>query len=812
MTQRLIGIDVNGWHDWAARDDLPAEAESRTEAPLKMIDGGIESAAVKLVGADRWAGGPQAALAPHGRGRGWGDIGAPERRVGLTELWSEMLTDRFSDNAAAYRAAVDGLAHDAEDVTLAVPDRREFDEVVQGDLLRLFQGQRRRHRLLWRPVALFLDALETGEIRRNEVDHDFRLLLHGTDGIEVQRLRLKKDPEHSEHMAPERQGHGHLRLQGYGLCRLRVRVQRAVAEATDAGGFRDLGLSRLPMQLLAGTAGPGDFDIMRHDNGSWWQAVAPEISPDETLGSVLSLPDGDDEAEVATFLATPLGGAFAEALVTRLRALWPNLRELPFEGVGRGCLHAGRLIERGLPHYFDRLEPIGLAILRDRQPVFAELIDDSATVPANREYKSLPFKNLTWRQGQTNMEFYIRKGKAEMRHWLVRRETPPPRDVKVELRIRQRPGQSWARLFVTSHEWDALGQAPIYLDWEECQRIGLSPEEVLEKLTVPSPTVPNRIVEQADMVFWQGGGFIKTGLLDVLDDVLDGVRKQDDRSLNNKLDDRSWKNLADCVAKPYLHPTTSKPIHPISTDGEFPAGLSETAIQDFTFLLEAIAKRLLSECRHGRLQNNHATRCLTWCFTRCPAPVQELVVEAHEALAEKRNHPLRTPRGADRAIEQGVGRVVHEPALLRRVFQSLKTRPYDRNDAISALAMITSRRAEAPRALTPELVEHFFKAMAEALWSTLLQDNLKTKFKNTLLAIAGLFRWRNVEPNALLAKDDPMAKEVRVMLVLAQDHIQANAATVPQAELKMQLIGKIIEYLDGKGDPDILFQIVGLDD
>ena len=788
MTQRLIGIDVNGWHDWAARDDLPAE-----------IDGGIESAAVKLVDADRWAGGPQAALAPHGRGRGWGDIGAPERRVGLTELWSEMLKGRFSDNAAAYRAAVDGLAHDAEDVTLAVPDRPECDEAVQGGLLRLFQGQRRRHRLLWRPVALFLDALETGAIRRNEVDHDFRLLLHGTDGIEVQRLRLKKDPEHRGHMAPERQGHGHLRLQGYGLCRLRVRVHSAVAEATDAGGFRDLGLSRLPMQLLAGTAGPGDFDIMRHANGSWWQAVAPEISPDETLGSVLSLPDGDDDAEVATFLATPLGGAFAEALVTRLRALWPNLRELPFEGVGRGCLHAGRLIERGLPHYFDRLEPIGLAILKDRQPVFEELIKDSATVPANREYKSRPFKNLTWRQGQTNMEFYIRKGKAEMRHWLVRRETPPPRDVKVELHIRQRPGQSWARLFVTSHEWDALGQAPIYLDWEECQRIGLSPEEVLEKLTVPPPTVPNRIVEQADMVFWQGGGFIKTGLLD----VLDGGPKLDDRSLNK---------LAGYLALSNPHPTTSKPIHPISTDGEFPAGLSETAIRDFKSLLEAIAKRLRSDCRDGRLQNNHATRCLTWCFTLCPAPVQKLVVQAHEALAEKRNHPLLTPKGADTVIEQGAGRVVNEPALLRRVFQSLKTRPYDHNNVISALAMITSRRAEAPRALTPELVEHFFKAMAEALWSTLLQDNLKTKFKNTLLAIAGLFRWRNVEPNALLAKDDPMAEEVRVMLVLAQDHIQANAATVRRAELKMQLIGKIIEYLDGKGDPDILFQIDGLDD
>ncbi len=798
MTQRLIGIDVNGWHDWAARD-LPAEAESRTEAAPRMIDGGIESAAVKLVGADRWAGGPQAALAPHGRGPGWGDIGAPERRVGLTELWSEMLTDRFSDNAAAYRAAVDGFAHDAEDVTLAVPDRPECDEAVQGGLLRLFQGQRRRHRLLWRPVALFLDALETGAIRRNQVDHDFRLLLHSTDGIEVQHLRLKEDPEHRGHMAPERQGHGHLRLHGYGLCRLRVRVQRAVAEATDAGGFRDLGLSRLPMQLLADTAEPGGFDIMRHANGSWWRAVAPEISPDETLGSVLSLPDGDDEAEVATFLATPLGGAFAEALVTRLRALWPNLRVLPFKGVGRGCLHAGRLIERGRPHYFDRLEPIGLAILRDRQPVFEELIDNSATVPANREYNSPPFKNLKWRQGKTNTEFYIRKGTAEMRHWLVSRETPPPRDVEVEIRIRQRPGQSWAQLSLTSHEWDALGQSPIDFDWEECQPIGLSPEEVLETLTVPHPTVPIRVVEQADMVFWQGDDFIKTVLLD----VRDGVRK---------LDDRSLEKLAKYLTRRNLNPNTFERTHPISTDGEFPAGLSETAIQDFTSLLEAIAERLLSDYRDGRLQNNHATRCLTLCFILCPAPIQELVVEAHEALAQKRNHPLRAPKGADKVIEQGVGRVVHEPALLRRVFQSLKTRPYDHNDAISALAMITTRRAEAPRALTQELVEYFFKAMAEALLRTLLQGNLKTKFKNTLLAIAGLFRWREVEPNALLAEHDPVAEKVRVMLVHARDYIQAKAANVPQAKLKTQRIGQIIEYLDGEGDPDILFRIDELQD
>ena len=179
---------------------------------------------------------------------------------------------------------------------------------------------------------------------------------------------------------------------------------------------------------------------------------------------------------------------------------------LDWSGIASGCLIAGRLIDRGLPHYFDRLTPIGLAVLNARtaDPKFEDLIGTRATLPANREYVSPPFQSLEWPKGKQQVEFYLLKGEDEVRHWVVEREEGPPRNVKVELRIRQTPGQSWARLSLTSQEWEPLQRAPISLDWVDLTPVNESPAEILERLRTAPPPIPSRIVEAAHLVLWNG--------------------------------------------------------------------------------------------------------------------------------------------------------------------------------------------------------------------------------------------------------------------------------------------------------------------
>ena len=123
------------------------------------------------------------------------------------------------------------------------------------------------------------------------------------------------------------------------------------------------------------------------------------------------------------------------------------------------------------------------------------------------------------------------------------------------------------------------------------------------------------------------------------------------------------------------------------------------------------------------------------------------------------------------------------------------------NDTTNALAMILTRRVEAPEALTPALVDHFFEELADSLLVLIERSSFKTIFRNTLSALACMFRWRVIRPYALLAKRDPIASQVRETLTKAQDDLAIRIGPVPQLVEKLKNIEAIIEYLDGQGDP-----------
>ena len=400
--------------------------------------------------------------------------------------------------------------------------------------------------------------------------------------------------------------------------------------------------------------------------------IAPEIAEADLFQDIdfsKELDFGTSETISSTFLLTPLAARFASALSKRLEAFFPNVTILDWDAAARGSLRAGRLIEKGLPHYFDRLTPISLAVMKRDEPQFDDLIGSKATLPANREYVSPPYRDLKWIAGKHDIEFYVLKGDDEIRFWSVHLSEAPKRDVGVELRIRQTPGQSWAKLSLTSPEWEPLQRSPIFLDWTTLDPIDASPEEILEKLRTPPPTIPIRIVEAPSIEFWTGSDRLK-GMNSVLAQMHRTGRY--DPSV-----------IATLLSRTQRDPLTQALARPVGTDGVLPDELSEEVREYLAAALEQCSKQVADASRR-RLIDNGPVRCLTWIFTLCPTNIQDLIIEALEADLNQREHPLLAPRAARKVLIQGVGRAVTGVPRLRRALHSLVSRPANA-DTMNAL-------------------------------------------------------------------------------------------------------------------------------
>jgi hypothetical protein len=148
---------------------------------------------------------------------------------------------------------------------------------------------------------------------------------------------------------------------------------------------------------------------------------------------------------------------------------------------------------------------------------------------------------------------------------------------------------------------------------------------------------------------------------------------------------------------------------------------------------------------------------------------------------------------------------------LRRVLDVLASRAAN-NDTLNALAMILSRRKEAPHALTADLVDKIVAIVSEELVRLTAILSFQIRFKNALSAIAGLFRYREVEPYALLAGRDPAAHKLRNKLDEVDTLLVRHQRRVPLYEEKSALLASVRDYLDGAGDPNILIRIESLNE
>ena len=338
--RRPVGLDINGWHDFACRDWSADDPDKRTDS-LNIVDGGFAS--VVVTDESLTVSGPQAILSPIGRGSGWGRIGAIEKRRRLADLWRGLLAGRVDQSFRIdLRTAADTLSVKAEELVLCIPDRAEMNEAGQDALLTTLAGGRRPHvTLLWRSVALLLDLLDGGALPGARDGQHIACIVHGQDGLEVQQLVLRRLPECPDWLAPERAGPGRVCCPELGLSSLAEQAGAAVAHVNPRlAGWRGE-VPRLPFALLFGEQTLIADEVIRADNGNWELARAPSswsfVLPQ---GDLAGLGESNDLAVVLSPLAERHRRALTEWLVQSL----PQISVLAADpcAAARGALRAAR--------------------------------------------------------------------------------------------------------------------------------------------------------------------------------------------------------------------------------------------------------------------------------------------------------------------------------------------------------------------------------------------------------------------------------------------------------------------------------------
>ena len=805
---RIVGLDLNGIFDYGARDwDLDGEVLHAEQGPI-VVEGGVGSVVV-LQGQEKevWIGGPQASLAPHGRGPGWGRLGDVRRRVAVSALLDGVLFGRGPVNRDAFCAALQALTRLADGLMLTIPDIAVVDEGSRTRLLEVLSNLRMRTaNLLWHPVALFLEAQRINWITPDDAGSSFLVLSHTVRGLEVQSLRLRADKDHPGHFAPERQDYGHIFGSDLGIGKLEQRISDAVIAANPSLNGQGCEEHRLALPLLCGSVETGSRHVRRYDNGNWLEIIAPKVEVSDVMPGIDFSELIDLISRVPTskgcILSTPLSPFFSAPLIAALRKAVPNVILLNPSAAALGALEASRLVQKGLPHYFDRLTPISLAVSKEMDPYFADLIGSETTLPANQEYISPPYRNLVWSRGKKEMDFFVLKGAAEVRYWRAVLEEAPTSDILVELRLRQTPGQSWAKLSVTSEDWEPLKVRPLFLDWEVLKPELRSPEEILQSLRAPPPTVPLRIVEEPSFEFWAGSDR-QTSL---------------SHALRNGGSSASPTQMATLISRSVRTAVKGESgeiirvrYRTVGTDGVLPPQLSADERLLFDQLIGNFSNQLFSMAKRGlKLNDNDLLRCLTWVFTLCPVIIQEMIVEALEADFYKRPHPLLAPLRARTVLTQGAGRVISSSALIKRVLVVLADRQPN-SDTMNALAMLLSRRELAPQALDQRLVAKLASLVALELDFLAAKNSFLTRFNCALSALAGLFRYRAVVPFALTIGHDPVAEKLDQKLENIETILLHRKSDLFVPDEKIKIVKSLRELLKGLGNQNILEDIDSMD-
>jgi hypothetical protein len=784
MTDRkFCGFDVNGWRDLVARNWRSMPGEEEEIGPVEVVSSGPLTSVVNVGDADRrrWIGGAQADAAPHGRGGGWGEVGALERRVSVREL-IEMKDEDVTRLASCFAGSAQGAAYNI----LSIDEGPDGSEPVQEHLLAaLSAGKYRNGLLVWRSVLAALYAINHGLVAEGQ---RVGVVCQDRRGLAVQHLLIK---EARGVLAPERHEaatHVPGRI-GYESL---VRAAREAAIGPDGFTSRTAhrAVARSVGKMALGIACP--LEMIRVQNGDW---EVLDLSRYDAAETVTEFHDGLDlQGCNVVLFETLTEGRLKERITACIERSSPvSVMALPTSAVAQGALLAAYRAGEGAPIFFDFLPRLSTIVYGAEGATNFDLIRPEETLEAGRTYRSPEPAKLAIPAGQKNVSVYLRKEAAPPpRKATVTIGAPLREQAAVSLWVEQEPAAGRARILM---EAPSLGRN-FTVDWEEAQEDARSWDQIIESQQ-HHVSIPQRLVLPCGMPAWEDS--------DRAEGILSLLQSEPFRS------NPDWETLA---AKLSQRPFGQ---YCISSDGYLPAEIGQEEIERLDILtekaLDVTRRRLAGETGSGT-EDNAALKFLTWQFRRCPTEVATWLMGCIEMHGHR--HPFVRHQTSWVLVYQGLGRILRGEDAVRQAIEMLLSSDIENwvwNRQSACMAFLLSRSDVAPMLLSRRDVERLAdRTLAD------FRRNIGgeyTMFNYAPFLLAGLLRWRLNDPTALVSGMDPLATDFLALIEEVEEDLVGRRG--PNANLQrrrdkiLPILRDLREELLGEGtNPDLLLDIYGV--
>lgn len=783
MTARkFCGFDVNGWRDFVARNWRSRPGEEDEVGAVEVVLSGPLTSIVNVggFGRSRWIGGAQADAAPHGLGGGWGEVGAPERRISVRDLL-EMRDGDVRRLASCFAGSAQGAAYNIA----SIDEGLDGSERVQEHLLAaLSAGKYRNGLLVWRPVLAVLYAIEHGLVAEGQ---RVGVVCQNRRGLAVQHLFIKGA---RGVLAPERREAATHTLSSIGYENL---VQAARKAAIGPAGLT----SRTAHRAIARSVGKMALGIycppemVRNQNGDWELLDLSGYHAADTVTEYNG--DLDLEGCDVVLLESLTEGALKDTIAASIVRSSPvSVSVLPASAVAHGALLAAHRAGVGAPIFFDFLPRLSTIVYGADGATNFDLMRPEETLEAGRTYRSPDPATLAIPAGQENVSVYLRKeASPPPRKATIAIGTPLKEQAAVSLWIEQKPAAGRARILMDA---PILGRN-FTVDWDEAQEDSRSWDEII-KSQQRHVSIPQRLVLPCGMPPWEDTARTH-GMLSLLES--EPFRRNPD-----------WETLAATLSqRPFGQ-------YCISSDGDFPADIVQEEIERFDALtdkaLHVSRKRLAGETGPGT-EDNAALKFLTWQFRRCPAEVVKWLMECIETHG--RGHPFVRHQMSWVLVYQGLGRILRDGDAAVHVIEMLLSSDVENwvwNRQSACMAFLLSRSDIAPMLLSRDDVEKLANRILLDFRRNIGEEY--TMFNYAPFLLAGLLRWRHKDPTALVFGIDPLAEDLLAIIKKAEVDLVGRRSPSANLQRRRKKILPILKDLKGEllgegTNPDLLLDIYG---
>lgn len=774
--KKLLGIDLNGIKDLAARNWVLGSDGEYLFGETHINEGAFLSSVVELqndkVGGGDYIGGVQAELAPHGKGGGYGKIGNPKYRIALRDIICSPQPD-----SERLRAAISGIVPTPSHAIVSISDSEATTEAYQESLISALRKNKvKSFLLIWRSVLVALNAIERGDLVHEQT---IGVINHSADGVDVQRLRIKSSDNNNQViLVPERREVGQSVPTKFGYEEL---ISSARAELNKLISNRFDNIEHAKNVSLLALGHPTIKELIRRENGDW-----VEIVPPESLEGIPLITSTDfnfksyfKDCEKVFYETIVEGQMQSKFLKFFEKELGKEIKLITGTSVCEAGLYAAKRLDADIPIYFDFLPQISTIVQRGADISNFNLIDQSETLRAGKAFRSKDPAILKMRAQQEKIVIYINKETEEKpRKAAVKIPNPPNRTITVKIWVEQIPALGRASIQIRAEEIN-LSKT---IDWDEAEEIEETWDSLLKTLDVPNVPMPKRLVIKPLNDKWENFG--GQGLIEIINQQVSATEP-------------NWELLADRI------PSS------VSSDGEIPNGVHQQTRKDLVELSKKALKHINKRLNGEIVADNSSLKFLTWQYKLCPEKTVEILIDfwSHREL-NNFSHTFIRNQTSWVLLFQGVGRIVFSPELERKAIKAMLAIPvqsWNWREQTACMSFLLSRSRTAHKLLEPadlpvllDRVEIEFK------------DNLGTSYNTFIYApwlLAGLLRYREVDPQFLVLGYDLLADRIKVVLELTlNDIVQAPISNAAKREKYQYLLKEIIKYLEGQGgNPDLLF-------